>query len=72
MFLKHGAAKVYAAVRSLDSAQPLVDAHGDRVVPVLQANGGGVFGQLNSVVSLKSFSAFSTYSASKAASYSYT
>lgn len=32
--LKQGAAKVYAAVRSLDSAEPLVTAHGDNVVPV--------------------------------------
>jgi NAD(P)-dependent dehydrogenase (short-subunit alcohol dehydrogenase family) len=40
--------------------------------PVLQANGGGVFAQLNSVVSMKSFAAFSSYSASKAASYSIT
>jgi NAD(P)-dependent dehydrogenase (short-subunit alcohol dehydrogenase family) len=40
--------------------------------PVLKTNGGGVFGQLNSVVSLKSFATFATYSASKAASYSLT
>ncbi|MEM7682757.1 MAG: SDR family oxidoreductase [Planctomycetota bacterium] len=33
-FLAHGAAKVYAACRNPDSAQPLVDAHGDKVVPV--------------------------------------
>ncbi|CAM2011306.1 SDR family oxidoreductase [Acanthopleuribacter pedis] len=33
-FLEHGAAKVYAAVRNLDSAQPLVAKYGDRVVPV--------------------------------------
>lgn len=32
--LKHGAAKVYAAVRDPDSAKPLVEAHGDKVVPV--------------------------------------
>ncbi|MEM6329754.1 MAG: SDR family oxidoreductase [Planctomycetota bacterium] len=32
--LRHGAAKVYAGVRALDSAQPLVDAHGQRVQPV--------------------------------------
>ena len=32
--LARGAAKVYAAVRSLDSAEPLVAEHGDRVVPV--------------------------------------
>ncbi len=135
--LKHGAAKVYAAVRDPASAQPLVDAHGEKVVPiefdlskpeqiaaaaqaapdvqlvvnnggvlktetplsptafdsmefefgvnvygflrtaqafapVLKANGGGALVQLNSVVSLKSFPQFSTYSASKAASYSLT
>lgn len=40
--------------------------------PVLKANGGGALVQLNSVVSVKSFSDFSTYSASKAASYSLT
>jgi short-subunit dehydrogenase len=40
--------------------------------PVLKANGGGVFVQLNSVNSIKSFSHVSTYSASKAASYSIT
>lgn len=136
-FIAQGAAKVYAAVRDVDSAKPLVDAHGDKVVPipidladpasihaaakaasdvqivvnnagvlktataldanafetldfelkvnvyglihmaqafapVLKANGGGVFAQLNSVASLKSFPAFSTYCASKAASYSIT
>lgn len=32
--LAHGAAKVYAAVRRLDSAQPLVVKHGAKVVPV--------------------------------------
>lgn len=40
--------------------------------PILKANGGGVFAQLNSVVSLKAFANFSAYSASKAASYSIT
>lgn len=40
--------------------------------PVLKANGGGAFVQLNSVASLKAFSEFATYSASKAASYSIT
>ena len=40
--------------------------------PVLKANGGGVFAQINSVVSLKSFSNFAGYSASKAAAYSIT
>lgn len=32
--LQRGASKVYAAVRNLDSAEPLVAEHGDRVVPV--------------------------------------
>lgn len=40
--------------------------------PVLKANGGGGFVQLNSVVSLKAFPDVATYSASKAASYSIT
>jgi NAD(P)-dependent dehydrogenase (short-subunit alcohol dehydrogenase family) len=40
--------------------------------PVLKANGGGAFAQLNSVVSVKSFASAATYSASKAASYSLT
>lgn len=136
-FMDHGAAKIYAAVRTLDSAAPLVDKYGDNVVPVLidlsdaesieaaaaaagdtevvvnnagvlttstpladdaleslayemdinvyglmrmaqafapvlKANGGGVFAQLNSVASLKSFPDFSTYCASKAAAYSIT
>ena len=136
-FLKHGARKVYAAVRDPKSAEALVAAHGDRVVPlrldladadsilaaaaaapdvsievnnggvltttgplddavfdsleyemevnvrgllrvarafapVLKANGGGAFAQVNSVVSLKSFANFATYSASKAAAYSLT
>lgn len=136
-FIKHGAAKIYAAVRKLDSISPLVEQYGDQVVPiqvdlsdpqsiiaaaqtakdvqvvvnnagvaqagsllsedaiaalefhmninvygliymaqafapVLKANGGGVFAQINSVVSLKSFSNFASYSASKAAAYSVT
>jgi len=33
--LAAGASKVYAAVRTLASADPLVEAHGDKVVPVL-------------------------------------
>ena len=33
-FLHHGVAKVYAAVRNLDSAAPLIERYGDRVVPV--------------------------------------
>jgi NAD(P)-dependent dehydrogenase (short-subunit alcohol dehydrogenase family) len=40
--------------------------------PVLKSNGGGVFVQMNSVASMKNFSAFATYSASKAAAYSLT
>ncbi|MEM8605380.1 MAG: SDR family oxidoreductase [Cyanobacteria bacterium P01_H01_bin.121] len=136
-FLEQGAAKVYVAVRRLESAQPLADQYGNKVVPihidlanpdsifaaaqtatdvqivinnagvlktatplsedaiasldfelqvnvygliymaqafapVLKANGGGAFVQLNSVVSMKSFSNFATYSASKAAAYSIT
>ena len=136
-FIEHGAAKVYAAVRKLDSISPLVEQYGDQVVPiqvdlgdpqsivaaaqtakdvqvvvnnagvfqagsllaedviaalefqmsinvyslvymaqafapVLKANGGGVFAQINSVASLKSSSNFATYSASKAAAYSIT
>lgn len=136
-FIEHGVAKVYAAVRQLESVTPLVEKYGDQVVPihidlanpdfiaaaaqaatdvevvvnnagvlktstplaedaiaslkfemdinvyglitmaqafapVLKANGGGVFAQLNSVVSMKTFSNFATYSASKAASYSIT
>ncbi|AGF51324.1 sll1308 [Synechocystis sp. PCC 6803] len=136
-FLEHGAAKVYAAVRKLESAAFLVDKYGNKIVPilidladpesiaaaaqtatdveivvnnagvqkvanplaeeaiaclkfemetnvyglismaqafapVLKANGGGAFVQLNSVVSLKSFCNVATYSASKAAAYSIT
>jgi NAD(P)-dependent dehydrogenase (short-subunit alcohol dehydrogenase family) len=136
-FMDHGAAKIYAAVRTLDSAAPLVEKYGDNVVPVridlsdaesieaaaaaagdtevvvnnagvlttstpladdaleslayemdinvyglmrvaqafapvLKANRGGVFAQLNSVASMKSFPDFSTYCASKAAAYSIT
>ena len=136
-FIERGAAKVYAAVRNLETASGLVEKYGDKVVPiqidlanpesitaaartasdvqvvvsnagafkgttplasdaiaslefeininvyglirmvqafapVLKANGGGVFAQLNSVVSMKTFSNFATYSASKAASYSIT
>lgn len=32
--IEHGASKVYAAVRNVDSAQPLVAAYGDKVIPV--------------------------------------
>lgn len=137
VFLSHGAAKVYAAVRTPASASELVAEFGDQVVPVafdltrketieaaadfasdvslvvnnagvlrtvtpfaadavenlqaemetnvygliytaqafapvLKANGGGAFVQLNSVASLKSFPDFATYCASKAAAYSIT
>ncbi len=136
-FLKAGAAKVYAAVRTLSTAEALVAAHGGRVVPieldvtrpetvtaaakraadvtivvnnagillhaapldvgafatlaeemevnvyglmrvaqafapVLKANGGGIFAQLNSVASLRNFAGFTTYAVSKAAAYSFT
>jgi NAD(P)-dependent dehydrogenase (short-subunit alcohol dehydrogenase family) len=136
-FIEHGANKVYAAVRDVESATPLVEAYGDKVVPlrldlsdpdsieqaaaaagdvevvvnnagvltngapldeqalgnlafemdvnvsglirmaqafapILKNNGGGVLAQLNSVASMKSFPAFSTYCASKAAAYSIT
>ena len=135
--IEGGASKVYAAVRNVASAQPLIDSYGDKVVaievdlskpetitnaasqasdvellvnnagilhnasplaadaislmadeinvnvyglinmaqafaPILKANGGGAFVQLNSVASMKNFSDFATYSASKAASYSIT
>lgn len=40
--------------------------------PILKTNGGGVFVQLNSVASLKSFPDFASYCASKAAAYSFT
>ena len=40
--------------------------------PILKANGGGAFVQVNSVVSLKTFAKFATYSASKAAAYAIT
>lgn len=133
----NGASKVYAAVRSIDSAEALVDTYGQKVIPlhldlnqhetitaaaqvaddvhlvvsnagiltnaspldthaldnlkqeldvnvygllrmaqafapVLKANGGGAFVQLNSVASLKCFADFATYCASKAAAYSLT
>lgn len=135
--ISRGAAKVYAAVRDTDSVKPLVEEHGDQVVPVhldlddpdsirtaagvaqdvdvvvnnagvlkvsgsldddsiealefqinvnvyglmrvaqafapvLKANGGGAFVQLNSVASVKTFPEMATYCASKAASYSIT
>ena len=135
--LANGAGKVYAAVRNVASAQPLIDTYGDRVVaiefdlsrqdlieraarvasdveivinnagvlrtseaiaddaiealqfemegnvyglmrtarafaPVLKANGGGALVQLNSIVSMKTYPSFATYSASKAAAYSIT
>jgi NAD(P)-dependent dehydrogenase (short-subunit alcohol dehydrogenase family) len=135
--IEHGATKVYAAARKLDSISPLVERYGERVVPievdlcdpqsivaaaqaakdvqvvvnnagvwqggslleedaiaalkfqmsinvygliymaqafapVLKANGGGVFVQINSVASLKSSATAPTYCASKAAAYSIT
>lgn len=135
--IEHGAAKVYAAVRSPASAQPLIEQFGESIAvvpldltqpdtikqaaaecgdvelvvsnagilkvasaldqhatevlgeeievnvyglirmaqafsPVLAANGGGAFVQLNSVASLVSFPDFATYCASKAAAYSIT
>lgn len=33
-FIEHGAAKVYAAVRKLESAAPLVEKYGDKVVAI--------------------------------------
>ncbi|MDJ0677646.1 MAG: SDR family oxidoreductase [Calothrix sp. MO_167.B42] len=136
-FIERGAAKIYAAVRTLDSASPLVEKYPGKVVPihidlaqpqsiltaaekaqdvqvvvnnagvlktstpldndamdsikfemdinvyglirmaqafapVLKNNGGGVFVQLNSVASIKSFPNLATYCASKAAAYSIT
>jgi len=136
-FLDRGAAKVYAAVRNVDSASPLIEKYGARVIalpldladaasiqaaatqaqdvdivinnggvltnstvleektleslefelnvnlyglirvaqafaPILKQNGGGALAQLNSVVSVKTFPNFGTYSASKAAAYSVT
>lgn len=40
--------------------------------PILKTNGGGALAQLNSVASIKNFPDFTTYCASKAASYSVT
>jgi len=40
--------------------------------PIIKKNGGGALVQLNSLASLRSFAQFSTYCASKAASYSIT
>lgn len=135
--LDAGVRKVYAAVRTLSTAQELTDKYGSRVVPiefdltrsetikvaartatdvdlvvsnagvisiadpladnaveslkfqmernvyalielaqafgpVLKANGGGAFIQMNSLASIKNFAPFTTYSASKAAAYSVT
>ena len=136
-FIERGAAKTYAAVRSLDSAESLVAEYGDKVMPlhidlankesiteaakkardvdlvvnnggvlelatllddgvfealehemdvncyglirmaqafapVLKANGGGAFVQINSIASMKCFAHLATYCASKAAAYSVT
>ena len=40
--------------------------------PIIEKNGGGALVQLNSVASIKNFTDFTTYSASKAATYSIT
>lgn len=32
--IQHGAAKIYAAVRNLDSVTPLVEAYGNKIVPI--------------------------------------
>lgn len=136
-FINQGAAKVYAAVRNVESVEPLVALYGDKVVPikvdvadegsiieaanaaqdvdvvinnagvlsmssvfddnamealafeldinlfglmrvarafspVLKANGGGAFVQLNSVGSLKTVPNIATYCTSKAATYAIT
>ena len=136
-FLQHGAKKVYAAVRNIDSAQALIETYGDRVqaihldladptsiataasnaadvevvinnaailkhidpldpdaidaineqfhinvigmmhvaqnfAPVLKNNGGGLFAQINSSASMRCSAPFSTYAATKAATYSLT
>lgn len=136
-FIKQGVAKVYAAVRNVESVAPLVALYGDKVVPikvdvadeetiieaanaaqdvdvvinnagvlsmssvfdegamealafeldvnlfglmrvarafapVLKANGGGAFVQLNSVGSLKTVPNIATYCTSKAACYAIT
>ncbi len=136
-FIEQGAAKIYAAVRKVESVKFLVDKYGEKVIPVkldlsddtsiyeaakiakdveivinnagtfrggelfaddiieslafhmrtnvygvvtiakafapvLKANSGGVFCQLNSIVSMKTFPNFPAYCASKAASYSIT
>lgn len=59
------------------SREMAVNVHGllrmaQAFAPVLKANGGGVFVQINSVASMKNFASFATYSASKAAAYSIT
>lgn len=64
------------AVAALDR-EMAVNVHGllhmaQAFAPVLKANGGGVFVQMNSIASMKNFAGFSTYSASKAAAYSIT
>jgi len=136
-FIKHGASKVYAAVRDTNSVSELIETFGDRVIavhldlskpetiaelaknagdvqivvnnagvlamasplsenaedalayeleintfgllriaraftPILEKNGSGALVQLNSVASIKNFTALTTYSASKAATYSIT
>ncbi|OUR73187.1 short-chain dehydrogenase [Methylophaga sp. 41_12_T18] len=41
-------------------------------IPLLEQNGGGAFVQINSIASIKNFTGFTSYSASKAAAYSLT
>ena len=136
-FINQGAAKIYAAVRNIESVESLVTKYGDKVVPIqvdlsndetiiaaakiaqdvdvvinnggvgsktsvldtnametlafeldvnvygliriarafgpiLKANGGGAFVQLNTIGSLKTVEGLDTYCASKAASYAIT
>lgn len=136
-FLKNGAKKIYAGVRNLQSADPLIEKYGARFTPIyidlekpetiveaakkakdtevvvnsagvfrmttpldqdavdtlqheinihafgliriaqafapiLRANGGGAFVQINALGSIKCFSDYPIHSASKAASYSLT
>ena len=136
-FINHGASKVYAAVRDINSVSELIENFGDRVIaihldlskpetitelakqttdvqvvvnnagalamasplgenaeeslryeleintfgllrmarafaPILEKNGKGALVQLNSVASIKNFTDLTTYSASKAATYSIT
>lgn len=58
----------YHMERNVYPVSALAHAFGD----ILKANGGGVFVQLNSIVSMKTFPQFTGYSASKAASFAIT